>query len=544
MAVQFTFKRASALIAAATLLALIAGGALPAAAGASSAAVTWSPSQALLPANAETGATATAFVHATDCPSPGMCVAVGWYRTTGGSTARQPMADLFSGGSWSRTTLPLPADATATAKERASMSSISCAGPTACTAVGYYKGTTGHTFGLVEAWNGAVWAATQAPEPANAGTGANLLGQLTSVDCATSAACTAVGVYEGTTGHTFGLIETGSGMSWAATQAPEPANAGTGANQRGALESTTCPRAGTCVATGYYENATGGTSVFIVTLSNGMWTATQGPLPADASAPAKQTIPLTSVSCSSGAVCTAVGHYEAPTGQSHGLIVAVWGGTWVATAAPEPATAGTGTKQTAELVSVSCIAGGCAAGGSYETTSDGTQGLLETSGLSPSGYFEAASDGGIFSFTVPFHGSMGGKALNAPIVSSAADLSTGGYWEVASDGGIFAFTAPFLGSMGAKPLNKPVVGMAYDTLTGGYYLVASDGGLFAFTAPFHGSMGGKPLNQPVVGMAFDYGTGGYWEVASDGGIFSFGAPFQGSMGGKPLNKPVVTMSAG
>jgi hypothetical protein len=42
----------------------------------------------------------------------------------------------------------------------------------------------------------------------------------------------------------------------------------------------------------------------------------------------------------------------------------------------------------------------------------------------------------------------------------AADPATGGYWEVASDGGIFSFNAPFQGSMGSTPLSKPVVGIA------------------------------------------------------------------------------------
>ena len=56
---------------------------------------------------------------------------------------------------------------------------------------------------------------------------------------------------------------------------------------------------------------------------------------------------------------------------------------------------------------------------------------------------------------------MGGKPLNKPIVGIAADPTTGGYWEVASDGGLFAFNAPFFGSMGGKPLDKPIVGMAH-----------------------------------------------------------------------------------
>ena len=34
------------------------------------------------------------------------------------------------------------------------------------------------------------------------------------------------------------------------------------------------------------------------------------------------------------------------------------------------------------------------------------------------------------------------------------DAATGGYWEVATDGGVFAFGAPFLGSTGALTLNN------------------------------------------------------------------------------------------
>ena len=77
---------------------------------------------------------------------------------------------------------------------------------------------------------------------------------------------------------------------------------------------------------------------------------------------------------------------------------------------------------------------------------------------------------------------------------------TGGYYEIASDGGLFAFgDAPFFGSMGGQPLNKPIVGIA--PLSTGYYEVASDGGIFAFgNAPFIGSMGGQPLNAPIVAM--------------------------------------------
>ena len=166
---------------------------------------------------------------------------------------------------------------------------------------------------------------------------------------------------------------------------------------------------------------------------------------------------------------------------------------------------------------------------------------------SRNGYWLVASDGGIFGFgDAQFYGSMGGKPLNAPIVGMAATPDGGGYWEVASDGGIFSYgDAKFYGSMGGKPLNKPIVGMAttHDGL--GYWLVASDGGIFSYgDASFHGSMGGQPLNKPIVGMAGTPDALGYWEVASDGGIFTFGdASFSGSAGGTPLNRPAVAMAA-
>jgi len=56
---------------------------------------------------------------------------------------------------------------------------------------------------------------------------------------------------------------------------------------------------------------------------------------------------------------------------------------------------------------------------------------------------------------------MGGQHLNAPVVGFASTPDGKGYWEVASDGGIFAFgDAHFYGSMGGQHLNRPVVGIA------------------------------------------------------------------------------------
>jgi hypothetical protein len=183
--------------------------------------------------------------------------------------------------------------------------------------------------------------------------------------------------------------------------------------------------------------------------------------------------------------------------------------------------------------------------GNYQSSVSSAR-SLSIANDSNQGYWEVASDGGIFSFgTAQFYGSTGGTPLNAPIVAMAATPDGGGYWLVAKDGGVFSYgDAHFYGSTGGIHLNAPIVGIASTPDGGGYWLVAKDGGVFSYgDAQFYGSTGGIHLNAPIVGMAADPVTGGYWEVASDGGIFAFGSPFLGSAGGLHLASPVVGMAA-
>ena len=160
------------------------------------------------------------------------------------------------------------------------------------------------------------------------------------------------------------------------------------------------------------------------------------------------------------------------------------------------------------------------------------------------GYWLLGEDGGVFSFDVPFYGSMGGQRLNRPVVGMEATASRQGYWLVAGDGGIFSFgDAPFHGSTGNLRLNQPVVAMSPTRSGAGYWMVATDGGIFTFgDAPFHGSTGAIRLNQPVFAMAPTPSGDGYWLVARDGGIFTFGdATFQGSLPGKGVLETAVEL---
>ena len=142
-----------------------------------------------------------------------------------------------------------------------------------------------------------------------------------------------------------------------------------------------------------------------------------------------------------------------------------------------------------------------------------------------------------------------GNALGVssyPIVGFAYTPDQLGYWEVASDGGVFSFgDAAFFGSLGGLHLVAPIVGVATTSDGKGYWLVASDGGVFAFgDARYEGSMGGHPLNAPVVGIAPSSTGYGYWLAAKDGGIFSFGdAPYLGSAANLGLAAPITGIAS-
>ena len=400
---------------------------------------TWTATVGPEPANAGTdgAGTQSASLSSVACASSTACVATGTYKDANPRT--EGLIDVLSSGTWSGTEAPLPASPPA--DPDISVQSISCTSATWCVAVGFTEDGAAHGWGLIETLSLGTWTATVAPEPANGGT---TLGYLESVSCPSTGSCVAVGAYADTSGYSFGLIETLSGGTWTATQAPEPANAGTEAtySQTANLRSVSCPSTGSCVAVGlYYDSSTriaglvdtlssgtwaateivqpanGGTDAaldlydpvavvtcpaagscvaggtyednsglhfhgLLDTLSSGTWTAVAAPLPANGAATSSSSaISVTSVVCQAVGSCVAVGDYPDASSYQWGLIDKLSSGTWTATEAPEPAGAGTdaGASQSATLSSVSCPAAGtCVAVGSYEDSSKETWGLVVT----------------------------------------------------------------------------------------------------------------------------------------------------------------------
>jgi hypothetical protein len=200
------------------------------------------------------------------------------------------------------------------------------------------------------------------------------------------------------------------------------------------------------------------------------------------------------------------------------------------------------------------------------TTPGGTAQSPENFTYIQPGYWEAASDGGVFAFGgAQFYGSVPqvlgpqGRTLDSPIVAMADTPDHGGYWLFAADGGVFTFgDAQFYGSVPGvldpegRHLNGPIVAAEATPDGGGYRMFAADGGVFDFgDALFEGSLPGEFItpSQPISGaVTYPFGQGpnpnnaGYWLVARDGGIFTFtNAPFEGSAVGQ-VSGSVVSMA--
>lgn len=89
------------------------------------------------------------------------------------------------------------------------------------------------------------------------------------------------------------------------------------------------------------------------------------------------------------------------------------------------------------------------------------------------GKWKLGTDGGVFADSgAPFFGSMGGKALNAPMTAIVATADENGYWLIGADGGIFAFG-------NAHPV-APYVPLFHEYAIGARHIVdavATDNGL-------------------------------------------------------------------
>ena len=153
-------------------------------------------------------------------------------------------------------------------------------------------------------------------------------GWLDGVDCVTATNCVAVGNEHSVNGQARALVETMNGGSWTSTVVPDASNI-----PGDWLLSVSCPKAGDCVAVGYFFSLkNGGTGhMLIETLAKGTWSVTPEP---DLGSGVLDSF-LNGVSCSTPTTCVAVGDtFESGRSSYQPLIVTLSNGVWSVSPSP------------------------------------------------------------------------------------------------------------------------------------------------------------------------------------------------------------------
>jgi hypothetical protein len=135
---------------------------------------------------------ASSSLSAVSCHTTASCTATGWYQIPAG---RRALAEHWNGHRWSVQAIPVPPAAI-----NSYLTGVSCALATQCTAVGYYVASRGSDLLMAEQWTGSKWVIQNAPAPPSS----RLHRSLSEVSCATATRCTAVGYYSrGTSNFTL-----------------------------------------------------------------------------------------------------------------------------------------------------------------------------------------------------------------------------------------------------------------------------------------------------------------------------------------------------
>jgi hypothetical protein len=154
-------------------------------------------------------------LDAVSCAAPGACTAVGYAFNSAG--VQISLAERWDGVSWTIQVTPNPAGV-----EADSLVGVSCALASACTAVGSSTTGPGTQVPLAETWSGASWSLETTPVPTGV-----MSSSLAAVSCAAADICSAVGSSTAiNSGYGRNLAEQLAGSTWTIATTPAAADDG------------------------------------------------------------------------------------------------------------------------------------------------------------------------------------------------------------------------------------------------------------------------------------------------------------------------------
>jgi hypothetical protein len=297
----------------------------------------WNGASWTIQSTASPAGAVAAGLSAISCTAVNFCTAVGQYATAAFPALTLVLTETWSGTGWQIQPAPSPAPPPQETTSGSGLLAVSCASPTACTAVGYYTSATVGGSGaapLAERWNGAQWVIQPTPNPAR-----SLGGGLATVSCSSPTDCIAAGSYQvvippaafgnlPTPAHA--LAESWTGKNWRILVTANPP----GAVVDSVFSGASCVSSRACTAIGDYTNTTGNLVALAEAWNGTRWRIQRTPLPAHSRFP-----DFNAVSCTSARACTAVGSYFNSAFNGFALAERWNGADWVIQATPRTANA-------------------------------------------------------------------------------------------------------------------------------------------------------------------------------------------------------------
>lgn len=243
-------------------------------------------------------------LNGVSCTSVGNCVAVGSYENAEGEP--QAMTATETTGKWAKQSkVSSPAGAGTSGNTYATLAGVSCKSAGNCSAVGYYENASGGDDLLALSEKARVWGkAVEVGSPTGAASA-----WFQGVSCTSAGNCTAVGYFRATSGGYDLMVAPDKAGKWGeATEVGSPAGTGGWIWQR--LLAVSCTSVGNCAAVGYYENDDDTHQAITAIESAGTWTPAELGSPSGAGTGARAGSSLSGVSCTSAGSCSAVGTYK------------------------------------------------------------------------------------------------------------------------------------------------------------------------------------------------------------------------------------------
>jgi hypothetical protein len=257
-----------------------------------------------------------AALNSVSCAGAGACSAGGFY--VDGSSAFQGFVVTRKNGTWG-SAHEVPGLGALNIGGFAKVSVISCASAGNCAAGGlYHTGPTQVQAFVVTEANGRWGSAQQVPGSATLNAGQDAY--LSSLSCASAGNCTAAGSYTDGLGHSWPFVVTEKSGKWGGA-VPAPGVHGlSGLGGFGEINSLSCASAGNCAGAGQYDDSTSHSQAFVIVQRNGTW-GTASKVPGLGALDKDDSAATAAVSCRAPATCVAGGFYHDASGRQEPFVL-------------------------------------------------------------------------------------------------------------------------------------------------------------------------------------------------------------------------------